>query len=291
MIGDTFDWLTDPAHWQSTNFDTGILGQLGAHVLYFSVIALAIALVIALPLGLWIGHTGRRPGWSAPPTPCARCPPSGVLVLLVVIIAPHFYGRDQRGLPDPHRDRAGAAGGATDPVQHLSPGCRTCRPAVRDAAFGMGMTGPQVLGAVELPNALPLIFSGFRSATLQVIATATIASYVTLGGLGRFIYDGLAQQDYPQMISGGLLVAALALVADLLLALASATPSRPASPGEPVAPTGFAPPPPTEGSPTHAPPCVTEELASEPRDTHSRGTATRASAELDRDQRQQQERT
>ena len=76
-----------------------------------------------------------------------------------------------------------------------------------------------MLGKVELPNALPLIFSGFRSATLQVIATATIASYVTLGGLGRFIYDGLAQQDYPQMISGGLLVAALALVADLLLAL------------------------------------------------------------------------
>ena len=75
----------------------------------------------------------------------------------------------------------------------------------------MGMTGPQVLFRVELPNALPLIFSGFRSATLQVIATATIAAYVTLGGLGRFIYDGLAQQDYPQMISGGLLVAALAL--------------------------------------------------------------------------------
>ena len=91
---------------------------------------------------------------------------------------------------------------------------------MRDAAFGMGMTGPQVLFRVELPNALPLIFSGFRSATLQVIATATIASYVTLGGLGRFIYDGLAQQDYPQMISGGLLVAALALTADLLLALA-----------------------------------------------------------------------
>ena len=90
---------------------------------------------------------------------------------------------------------------------------------MRDAAFGMGMTGPQVLFRVELPNALPLIFSGFRSATLQVIATATIAAYVTLGGLGRFIYDGLAQQDYPQMISGGLLVAALALIADLLLAL------------------------------------------------------------------------
>jgi osmoprotectant transport system permease protein len=81
------------------------------------------------------------------------------------------------------------------------------------------MTGSQVLRKVELPCSLPLIFSGLRSATLQVIATATIASYLPLGGLGRFIYDGLAQQDFPQMIGGGVLVAALALFADLLLAL------------------------------------------------------------------------
>ncbi len=101
---------------------------------------------------------------------------------------------------------------------------------MRDAAYGMGMTGPQVLFRVELPNALPLIFSGFRSATLQVIATATIAAYVTLGGLGRFIYDGLAQQDYPQMISGGLLVAALALSPTCCSPSRSATPSRAASP-------------------------------------------------------------
>ncbi len=76
MIGDTFDWLTDPAHWQSTNFDTGILGQLGAHVLY-SVIALAIALVIALPLACGSGTPARPPGSSAPRTPYGPCPPSG----------------------------------------------------------------------------------------------------------------------------------------------------------------------------------------------------------------------
>jgi osmoprotectant transport system permease protein len=98
-------------------------------------------------------------------------------------------------------------------------GVQNVSPAVRDAALGMGMTGSEVLRKVELPCSLPLIFSGFRSATLQVIATATIASYVPLEGLGRFIYDGLAQQDFPQMIGGGVLVAALALFADLLLAL------------------------------------------------------------------------
>jgi osmoprotectant transport system permease protein len=97
-------------------------------------------------------------------------------------------------------------------------GVQNVDPAIRDAAVGMGMTGRQVLRQVEFPISLPLIFSGFRSAALQVIATATIASFLPLGGLGRFIYDGLAQQDFAQMIGGGVLVAALALITDLLLA-------------------------------------------------------------------------
>lgn len=217
MIGDVLGWLSDPAHWQSTGFDTGILAQLGAHV-WFTVIALAVALVIALPLGLWIGHTGRAT-WLVSATNAVRALPTvGVLVLLVVVIAPNFYGRTNAGYLIPTEIVLVLL--AVPPIlSNTYAGVQNVAPAVRDAAFGMGMTGPQVLFRVELPNALPLMFSGFRSATLQVIATATIASYVTLGGLGRFIYDGLAQQDFPQMISGGLLVAGLALVADLLLAL------------------------------------------------------------------------
>jgi osmoprotectant transport system permease protein len=92
-------------------------------------------------------------------------------------------------------------------------------PAARDAAVGMGMTGRQVLLRVELPCSLPLVMSGLRSAALQVIATATIAAYVSLGGLGRLVFDGQAQQLYPKMVTGALLVAALAMVTDLLLAL------------------------------------------------------------------------
>jgi len=83
----------------------------------------------------------------------------------------------------------------------------------------MGMTGMQVLGKVEVPNALPLILSGFRSATLQVIATATLAAVAGTGGLGRFLIDGQKIRDYPQMAGGALLVAVLALVVDLLLAV------------------------------------------------------------------------
>ena len=92
-------------------------------------------------------------------------------------------------------------------------------PAVRDAAQGMGMRGSQTLWQVELPNALPLIFSGIRSSFLQVIATATITAYVSLGGLGRYLIDGLAQQNYPLMASGAVLVAVLALLIDLVLGL------------------------------------------------------------------------
>jgi osmoprotectant transport system permease protein len=217
MIGDVFGWLTDPSHWQSTAFDTGIWDQLGAHV-FFCLIALAIALLLALPVGLWIGHTGKA-AWLVSGTNAARALPTvGLLVLLVVIIAPNFYGRTNAGYLIPTEIVLVLL--AIPPIlSNTYAGVQNVDLAARDAAYGMGMTGPQVLWRVELPNALPLVFSGFRSATLQVIATATIASYVTLGGLGRFIYDGLAQQDYPQMISGGLLVAALALVSDLLIAI------------------------------------------------------------------------
>ena len=98
-------------------------------------------------------------------------------------------------------------------------GVQNVDPAARDAARGMGMTGNQVLFKVELPCALPLIMSGVRSATLQVIATTTIAAYVSLGGLGRYVFDGESQQDYPQMASGAVLVALLAMAADLVLAM------------------------------------------------------------------------
>jgi osmoprotectant transport system permease protein len=95
--------------------------------------------------------------------------------------------------------------------------------AIVDAARGMGMADREVLFRVELPNALPLILGGVRSATLQIIATATIAAYVALGGLGRFIIDGLALRDFAQMAAGSILLALLAIGVDLLLAAVGRT--------------------------------------------------------------------
>lgn len=217
MIGSVIRWLNDPDNWQGTQFTVGIWDQLRTHLTY-SIVAVLIALVIALPLGLAIGHTGRATSTISGLNAVRALPTVGVLVLLVVIIAPHFYGRTTTGYVIPTLIVLVLL--AVPPIlSNTYAGVQNVDPAVRDAAYGMGMTGPQVLWRVELPNSLPLIFSGLRSATLQVIATATIAAYVTLGGLGRFIYDGLAQQDYPQMIGGGVLVAALALITDVLLAI------------------------------------------------------------------------
>ena len=217
MIGNVLTWLNDPTHWRDSPVFTGIPTQLTAHIKY-CVIALVVALVIALPLGLYIGHSGRAAYVVSAANALRALPTVGVLVLLTVTISPHFYGHTDTGFVIPTEIVLVLL--AIPPIlSNTYAGVQNVSPAVRDAAAGMGMTGSQVLFRVELPNSLPLIFSGVRSATLQVIATATVASFFPLNGLGRYIYDGLQQQDYPQMVSGGVLVAVLALIADLLLAI------------------------------------------------------------------------
>lgn len=217
MIGDVLQWLNDPAHWRNIGPYTGIRTQLLTHI-WYCLIALVLGALIALPLGLWIGHTGRARWLVSAANALRAIPTVGLLILLVVMVAPHFTGRTSAGYVIPTLIVLVIL--AIPPLLAGSySGIDNVDADVRDAAYGMGMTGREVLWKVEVPNALPLIFSGLRSAALQVIATATIAAYVTLGGLGRFIYDGLAQQDYPQMIGGGVLVAGLALVTDILLAI------------------------------------------------------------------------
>ena len=221
-------WLNDPANWTGAN---GLLARLREHVAY-TLVAVLIAFAIALPLGLLIGHTGRgvlvvvglANGLRAVPT-------LGFVVLLVVWLSPKIHSTIQIPVLVPK-------GGFpyVVPIEivlillaipailvNTYAGVQNIDPAARDAAQGMGMTGGQVIRKVEFPCALPLIMSGLRSATLQVIATATVAAYVPfLGGLGRLIVDGVQQINdpvagYPAMVGAGIVVAVLAVVADLLL--------------------------------------------------------------------------
>ena len=200
-----FSYLLDPAHWTGTQ---GIPARLVEHLGYVA-LTLVIALVIAVPIGAWIGHTGRGGFLAVGLANGLRALPTlGLLVLIV--------GATGLGLIGPIV--ALVILGVPPILAGTYAGVRNVDPAVVDAARGMGMRGREVLLGVELPNALPLIIGGIRSSVLQVISTATIAAYVALGGLGRFIIDGLAVRDFPQMIAGSLLVALLAVVADLLLA-------------------------------------------------------------------------
>ncbi len=213
MISRILTWLADGAHWQG---DDGILHRVTEHMEY-SLTALLIAALIAIPLGLYIGHTGRGRFLVVSAVGSARAIPSlGLLFLAVLVLGPRFHG-DIAFL---------APAGLVLVVLAIPPilsgayaGVGGVDPAARDAAKGMGMRGSEVLRHVEVPCALPLILSGVRSAMLQVIATATIGAVVSLGGLGRFLIDGLAVNDTPQTASGAILVALLALFVDMVLAL------------------------------------------------------------------------
>ena len=199
-----FGWLFDPANWTGSG---GIPARLVEHLGYVA-LAMIIALVIALPVGAWVGHTGRGGFLVVGSANALRALPTlGVLILLVTPFGLSIIG-----------PLIALVVLAVPPLlAGTYAGVCNVDPAVVDAARGMGMRGGEVLWRVELPNALPLIIGGVRSAVLQVISTATIAAYVGLGGLGRYIFDGLAQRDFPQMIGGSLLVALLAIVVDLLL--------------------------------------------------------------------------
>ena len=213
MISRILAWLADGTHWQG---DDGILRRVVEHLEY-SVTALLIAALIAIPLGLYIGHTGRGRFLVVNALGAARAIPSlGLLFLAFLWLGPKLSG-DIAFL---------APAGLVLVILAIPPilsgtyaGVEGVDPAARDAAVGMGMRGTEVLRHVELPCALPLILSGTRSAMLQVIATATIAAVVGLGGLGRFLIDGLAVRDTPQTASGAVLVAILALLVDMALAL------------------------------------------------------------------------
>jgi osmoprotectant transport system permease protein len=217
-MSNAFTWLTDGSNWRDQLGTDGITTQIGNHLEY-SLIALVIAAVIAIPIGLVIGHSGRARFVITLVNGLRSLPTVGLLILFYVIISPHIHGRGDAPYLIPTEVVLVLL--ALPPMlSNTYAGVDNVEPSVRDAAQGMGMTGTQVLLRVETPNALPLIFSGLRSATLQVIATATVAAYVGLGGLGRFVYDGLASHDFPEMTGGAVLVALLALVADLVLASA-----------------------------------------------------------------------
>ncbi|MEC3996996.1 ABC transporter permease [Actinacidiphila sp. DG2A-62] len=194
------DFFSTGANWHGSG---GIPHRLLEHVEY-SGMALGISAAIGLPIGLATGHTGRGGYVLAVFSTAARALPSfGLLVLMTVWL--HQIGTTPAMIPLVALAVAPILVTTHEAVKNVDP-------APVDAARGMGMGPLAVLFQVELPVALPLILSGLRSAAIQVVSTATIAAYISLGGLGRYIIDGLAQRVYTKVVGGATLVAALALV-------------------------------------------------------------------------------
>ncbi|MFE5671444.1 ABC transporter permease [Agromyces sp. NPDC056523] len=201
LFAEAFAWILDPANWSGPD---GIGAQLWFH-LVFSLAIVAAATMIALPIGAFIGHTGRGREAAVSISGGMRALPTlGLLVLVALwlgvgLIAP-FIALVVLAIP-PVLAGTYAGIGAVD------------RRTV-DAARGMGMTEAQLVGRVEFPLALPTIMGGVRSAVLQVVATATLAAYVGGPGLGTYLFLGIQTRDYPLMLAASILVIALALVLD-----------------------------------------------------------------------------
>ncbi|WP_083974711.1 ABC transporter permease [Herbidospora daliensis] len=181
--------------------------------LEYSFLAFAIAALVAIPLGLLIGHTGRGAVIVVVSANAARALPTlGLLVLVVLLIGvgtlwPVLIPLIALAIP---------------PILvNTYEGIRGADPDLRDAAYGMGLRGSQVLFRALLPVALPLILLGLRLSAITVVATATVAAYVGLGGLGRYIIDGLATKNYAEVFGGAVLVVLLALAVQTLFTLLS----------------------------------------------------------------------
>lgn len=203
-LADVVAWLADPAHWQGPD---GVPRRTLEHV-GLSAAAVGIGCLVALPLGLWLGHVRRGGGFAVATGNLARAVPTfAVLVLLALAPAPFGLG--------PVSTLTALVLFAVPPLlTNTYVGVTGVDPAVVDAARGTGLTGAQVLRRVELPLAVPLLMNGVRLAAVQVVATATIAALVAGGGLGRIIVEGFGRQDQAQLVAGAVLVLALALAVE-----------------------------------------------------------------------------
>ena len=207
LFVEAFAWLADPQHWVGPG---GVARRTLEH-LAITLSAVSLAAVVAVPVGVLIGHRHTGQGVVGALSGAARAVPTlglltlaglalgiglaGPMVALVVLAVPSLLAGAYAGVDAVDRETTAAA-------------------------RAVGMTPGQVVRRVELPLAAPVIIGGFRSAVLQVVATATLAAYVADAGLGRFLFIGLKSRDYPQMLAGALVVAALALVLELALAAA-----------------------------------------------------------------------
>jgi osmoprotectant transport system permease protein len=207
FLGEVAEWFTDPAHWQGPQ---GVPVRVLEHVQY-SAFAIAVALIIALPIALYLGHTGRGGFIAINVANIGRALPSFALIGFGLLIAiplglglgfwPTMFALVPLAIPPI--------------VTNTFVAIREVDRDVVDAARGMGLSEGQILRSIEIPLGLPLILAGVRTAAVNVVATATLGAVVAGGALGRFIVDGFALREFDQLVAGGILVALLAVATEV----------------------------------------------------------------------------
>jgi osmoprotectant transport system permease protein len=207
LLVDLARWFTDPANWQGSH---GIPVRVLEHI-ELSGLSVLVAVAVAMPIALYLGHTGRAGFIAINVANIGRALPSLALLAFGLVIAislglglgfwPTVFALVPLAVP---------------PIlTNTFVAVREVDRDVVDAARGMGLSEGQILRSIEIPLGLPLMLAGIRTGAVNVVATATLGALVAGGALGRFIVDGLALQDYDQLMAGALLVALLAVVTEV----------------------------------------------------------------------------
>jgi osmoprotectant transport system permease protein len=205
-------WLNDPLNW--TNPGTGIFDLLRQH-LEITALAVLLGCLVAWPLGLALGHFGRGGGLVVVVSNVTLAIPTLALLSIFPLIRAIGIGTTPAVL-------ALAVFAIPPLLANAYTGLREVDPEVREAARGMGLSGWQMLWRVELPLAVPYLAAGFRTAAVQVVATATLAALAAGGGLGEIISRGFGlglSVAGGQVLAGGVLVALLALLVEGVFAI------------------------------------------------------------------------
>jgi osmoprotectant transport system permease protein len=215
FLSDVWSFLTDGAQWSG---EEGIPHLFLQH-LQLTLVSVLVAALVAVPIGIFVGHVRRGGAVAINVANVGRALPAFALLILAAQIVgvgkPEGLLRVVQSVP---AFCAMVALAIPPMVANSYVGVAGVEDDIRQAARGMGMSGRQVLTSVELPLAMPLVWAGIRTATVAVVATATLAAYVDSGGFGRYIVDGFKTGNDPKVFVGGLLVALLAVGLETVLA-------------------------------------------------------------------------
>lgn len=213
FLQDVAHWFNDPSHWRG---ERGIPNRLLEHLQY-SVCAIVAAIILAVPVAVWLGHRRQFGTIAVNVSNVGRAIPS----FAILVLGSQAFGLLELPVIGSFTTFIALVALAVPPlVTNAYVAVAEVPDEVRDASRGVGMSEGEILRRVELPMAVPLLMAGVRTASVQVVATATIAAFVGAGGLGRFIIDGRAIFDNTEIFAGAVLVAMLSLVTEVVLGVA-----------------------------------------------------------------------